>query len=148
MVCFSAEELDSTVITGLVSELSGQQVKTFSVGFDDGNGTSPGRVAVCTVAADYFKTDHHEILMTGRQYADGLQDFVHFMEEPMADPSAVPLYYLSQLARKIRSRSCYREKAVTNCWRAMAFGAHCRDTDGQNGITLSHSLFANGASSS
>jgi asparagine synthase (glutamine-hydrolysing) len=97
---FLSGGLDSTVMTALVSELSGKQVKTYSVGFATATGHRHDELPYARVAAEYFKTDHHEILMTGRQYADGLQDFVHYMEEPMADPSAVPLFYLSQLARK------------------------------------------------
>ncbi len=97
---FLSGGLDSTVITGLVSELSGKRVKTYSVGFMSETGNQYDELPYARMAAQHFKTDHHEIMMTGQQYADGLQDFVHYMEEPMADPSAVPLYYLSQLARK------------------------------------------------
>ncbi|MDQ6733565.1 MAG: asparagine synthase (glutamine-hydrolyzing) [Nitrospirota bacterium] len=97
---FLSGGLDSTVIAGLVSELSGKRVKTYSVGFASDTGNYHDELPYARIAAQHFDTDHHEIVMTGRQYADGLHDFVHYMEEPMADPSAVPLYYLSQLARK------------------------------------------------
>ena len=39
-------------------------------------------------------------MMTGQQYADGLQDFVHYMEEPMADPSSIPLYLFVALGQR------------------------------------------------
>lgn len=97
---FLSGGLDSTVITGLVSQLSGNRVKSYSVGFVDGTGDPRNEMPYARIAAEYFGTDHHELMMTGRQYADGLQDFVHYMEEPMADPSSVPLFYLSRLARE------------------------------------------------
>ena len=113
-----------------MSELSGKQVKSYSVGFVDGAGDPRNEMPYARLAAQHFGTDHHELMMTGQQYADGLQDFVQYMEEPMADPSSIPLYYLSQLARKIQSRSCCRVKGVTNCWLGIAFGNRCKDIDG------------------
>lgn len=97
---FLSGGLDSTVITGFVSELTAKPVKTYSVGFATATGNPHDELPYARIAAQHFETDHHEIVMTGQQYADGLQSFVHYMEEPMADPSAVPLYYLSQLAQQ------------------------------------------------
>jgi asparagine synthase (glutamine-hydrolysing) len=96
---FLSGGIDSTAITGLVSELSGKQVKSYSVGFVDGAGDPRNEMPYARLAAQHFGTDHHELMMTGQQYADGLQDFVHYMEEPMADPSSIPLFYLSRLAK-------------------------------------------------
>jgi asparagine synthase (glutamine-hydrolysing) len=96
---FLSGGLDSTMITGLVARMSGQRVKTFSVGFDGDADRDQDELPYARLAAAHFGTDHHELVMTPEQYADGLRDFVWSMEEPMADPSAIPLYALSRLAR-------------------------------------------------
>src|SRR2546422_6545968 len=88
--------LDSTAVAAVVSELVGQ-VKTFSVAFaDDGEGYDERRYA--RLAARHFATDHHEIAMTRQDFVRGLRDYIWSMEEPMADPSSVPLYAVSRLA--------------------------------------------------
>jgi asparagine synthase (glutamine-hydrolysing) len=96
---FLSGGLDSTMITGLVARMSGQRVKTFSVGFDGDADRDQDELPYARLAAAHFGTDHHELVMTPEQYADGLRDFVWSMEEPMADPSAIPLYALSRLAK-------------------------------------------------
>ena len=97
---FLSGGLDSTMITGLVARMSGQRVKTFSVGFDGDADRDQDELPYARLAAGHFGTDHHELVMTPEQYADGLRDFVWSMEEPMADPSAIPLYALSRLAKE------------------------------------------------
>jgi len=91
--------LDSTVVTELVSEVAGGRVKTFSVGFAGEEGTELDERPYARLASRYFDTDHHELTITSRQYADTLRDYVWYMEEPLADPTAIPLYCISKLAR-------------------------------------------------
>src|SRR5581483_1090769 len=95
---FLSGGMDSTVIAGLVAEIAGKRVKTFSVGFVGEEGTKWDERPYARLAAQRYETDHYELALTGRQYADGVRDMVAFMEEPMADPSAIPLYYIAKLA--------------------------------------------------
>ena len=97
---FLSGGIDSTLITGLVARMSGQRVKTFSVGFDGDADRDQDELPYARLAARHFGTDHHELVMTPDQYADGVRDFVWSMEEPMADPSAIPLAALSRLAKE------------------------------------------------
>lgn len=92
--------LDSTVIASLVSEVAGRRVKTFSVGFAGDEGSELHELSYARLAARAYETDHYELALTARQYADGLPEYVRHMEEPMADPSAVPLFYISRVARE------------------------------------------------
>jgi len=57
---FLSGGIDSTAITGLVSELSGKQVKSYSVGFVDGAGDPRNEMPYARLAAQHFGTDHHE----------------------------------------------------------------------------------------
>jgi asparagine synthase (glutamine-hydrolysing) len=90
--------LDSTAVTGVVSELTGRRVKTFSVAFAaDGDDYDERRYA--RLAARHYRTEHHEIAITHKDFANGLADYIRSMEEPMADSASIPLYYVSKLAK-------------------------------------------------
>jgi asparagine synthase (glutamine-hydrolysing) len=90
--------LDSTIVAGVVSELTADRVKTFSVAFAaDGDAYDERRYA--SLVARHYRTEHHEIAITHKDFANGLADYIDFMEEPMADPASIPLYYVSKLAK-------------------------------------------------
>ena len=90
--------LDSSAVTAVVSEETSQPVKTFSVAFAD-DGDDYDERAYAQLAARCYRTDHHEIAITHRDFVAGLGSYVSSMEEPMADPASIPLYYVSKLAR-------------------------------------------------
>jgi len=93
---FLSGGLDSSVVVGLMAEASGRQVQTFSIGFDDPelDELEPAR----RVAA-HFHTDHHEFVV--RPHAiDILDDVVQHFDEPFADGSAIPTWYVSKIARE------------------------------------------------
>lgn len=95
---FLSGGLDSTTVTGIVSELTGTQVKTFSVAFEnDGDDYDERRYA--RIAARHYRTDHHEIVVSHKDFVNGLADYICSMEEPMADPASIPLYYVAKLAK-------------------------------------------------
>jgi asparagine synthase (glutamine-hydrolysing) len=92
--------LDSTIMTGLVSGLSAAKVKTFSIGFVGENEDIYDERPYARLAAKYFNTDHYEVGITGREFVDGLNQYIWHMEEPMADAAAIPLYYVAKLAKE------------------------------------------------
>jgi len=48
--------------------------------------------------ARHLGTDHHDIGMTAQDFIATLPQFIWHMDEPMADPAALPLYAVSQLS--------------------------------------------------
>lgn len=90
--------LDSTAVTAVVRELTGSRVKTFSVGFAE-DGEAYDERDHARRAAAFFGTEHHEIAITRKEFANGLPNYIWSMEEPLADSASVPLYYVSELAR-------------------------------------------------
>jgi len=90
--------LDSTAVTAVAAELQ-PSVRTFSVGFADVGGDADERAYARAVAA-YFHTEHDEIGISCLQYVDALERCVTYMDDAMADPAAIPLYYVSELAKK------------------------------------------------
>ncbi|MDD3627381.1 MAG: asparagine synthase (glutamine-hydrolyzing) [bacterium] len=93
---FLSGGIDSSIIVALMSEFSDRPVKTFTIGFNE-----PGydEVNYAKMIADKYKTDHHEFIVTPNA-ADIFEDLVYFYNEPYADSSAIPTYYVSKLTRE------------------------------------------------
>jgi asparagine synthase (glutamine-hydrolysing) len=94
---FLSGGVDSTIVVGLMSQLTGRPVKTFSIGFKD----SPGydETSYARVVAERFKTDHTEFIVEPGAF--GLIDkLVWHHDGPFGDSSAVPTYLVSQLTRQ------------------------------------------------
>jgi asparagine synthase (glutamine-hydrolysing) len=88
--------IDSAAVTGMLARMSGG-VKTFTVGFD--TGVTEGELAEARAIARHFGTDHHEIIM-GPALADALPGLVRMQDEPLADPAAIPTFYICQFAAR------------------------------------------------
>ena len=93
---FLSGGVDSSVVVGLMSRHASQPVKTFSIGFHE---DSYDELKYARVAADHFQTDHHEFIVTPDVCAI-VDELVWHFDEPFADSSAIPTYYVSRLARE------------------------------------------------
>lgn len=92
---FLSGGIDSTAVLGMASNLSGEKIRTFSVGFEGGyNELEPAREM-----ALLYKTDHEEILVRRTDIPPLLMDAIKNMDEPIADNSIVPSSLLAKLAR-------------------------------------------------
>ena len=88
---FLSGGLDSTaVVASAVRTRS--RLRTYTVGFDDPRFDER---PVARQVAERFGTDHHELSVSPDIGAD-LERLVRAFDEPFADPSAVPSYYLAQ----------------------------------------------------
>ncbi len=92
---FLSGGVDSTAVVGLMTELGAGPVKTFSIGFEE---AGFDELAFARVAARRYGTDHHEFTVKPDALAV-LPEIVRHLEEPMADMSAVPTWYVSKLTR-------------------------------------------------
>jgi len=95
---FLSGGLDSTLLLSYMSEASPNPVQTFTIGFAGSRVTDERDWA--KLAADAFGTDHHAITITPQQFADFLPAYVWHMEEPVVEPPAIALHFLSQLASR------------------------------------------------
>ncbi|WP_017444353.1 asparagine synthase (glutamine-hydrolyzing) [Gayadomonas joobiniege] len=93
---FLSGGVDSSGIVALMAEQSPTPVTTCSIGFDV---QAFNETEFAKAVAEAKKTDHHEFFVN-QQVADSLADIVGYFDEPFADPSLVPTYYVSQLARQ------------------------------------------------
>ncbi|HYR88918.1 MAG TPA: asparagine synthase (glutamine-hydrolyzing) [Terriglobia bacterium] len=94
---FLSGGIDSTVVVGLAARNAGN-LKTFSIGFDTGKEFN--ELAYARVAAKKFGTDHHEVVLTQKDFLELFPLFVSHMEEPVTDAAAIPLYCLSMFASR------------------------------------------------
>jgi asparagine synthase (glutamine-hydrolysing) len=93
---FLSGGVDSSVVVGLMAEASPRPVQTFSIGFDD---PQFDELEHARTVARHFGTEHHEFVVRpdGLSILDRLVD--HF-DEPFADSSAIPTWYVSEIARR------------------------------------------------
>ncbi|MCX8089450.1 MAG: asparagine synthase (glutamine-hydrolyzing) [Verrucomicrobiae bacterium] len=89
--------VDSTVVLSCAAQETGQRISTFTVGFEQEDFADERIYA--RLAARQFGTDHHEITITPDDFWDFLPTLARHMEEPVYDPPAVSLHYVSKLAR-------------------------------------------------
>lgn len=93
---FLSGGLDSGAVVALMSKLAPDPVITCSIGFrEDEYNELPNARTV----AHLFGTDHRELVVTPEP-AKVLADLVNFYDQPFPDHSAIPTYYVSQLARR------------------------------------------------
>ncbi|MCU1385746.1 MAG: Asparagine synthase, glutamine-hydrolyzing [Acidobacteria bacterium] len=93
---FLSGGVDSSLVVGLMSELSSARVKTFSIGFDE---PEFDELDKARQVADHFGTDHHEFVVKP-DGVDILDRLITHFDEPFADSSAIPTWYVSEMARR------------------------------------------------
>lgn len=89
--CFLSSGVDSSFVA---SYFGGQ--KAFTVGFDNG-----GHYNESTYAAELAKEvgiNHHVHLISEEEYWDALPKVQYYLDQPLADPSCIALYFVSKLA--------------------------------------------------
>lgn len=87
---------DSTALLSIAAEKTDRRLSTFTVGFS-GPGTADER-PYAHLAAQRFGTDHHQMTISSQEFRDFLPKYVWHMEEPVCEPPAVALYFISKLA--------------------------------------------------
>lgn len=92
---FLSGGIDSSAVVALMSEVSSEPVRTFSIGFE---AREHDERPLARLVAERFKTEHHEFALEPES-VDVLPKLVSHFQEPFADSSALPTYYVSKLAR-------------------------------------------------
>jgi len=91
---FLSGGLDSSAIVGYMSRLT-DNIKTYSVGFGD----NTDETKYAEIVANKFNTDHKNILLD-KESLSILPKLVWHLDEPLADPAAVPTYLLCEKVSK------------------------------------------------
>lgn len=93
---FLSGGVDSSAIVAMMARHSSGRVKTFCIGFDE---AGYDERAYARMVAERYDTDHHEMVVRPNAVAV-LPLLAWHYNEPFADPSAIPTYYVAQIARQ------------------------------------------------
>ncbi|WP_409289937.1 asparagine synthase (glutamine-hydrolyzing) [Peribacillus sp. SCS-37] len=93
---FLSGGIDSSIIASIAKEYH-PNIKTFSVGFDH-NGFS--EIDVAKETADKLGVENISYIISPQEYMDELPKIMWHMDDPLADPACVPLYFVAREARK------------------------------------------------
>jgi asparagine synthase (glutamine-hydrolysing) len=93
---FLSGGIDSSAVVALMAQCSSNRVKTFSIGFKE---QDYNELPFARAVAHKYGTDHHEFVVSPRA-TEIFPKLVWHYNEPYADESAIPTFYLAQLARQ------------------------------------------------
>jgi len=93
---FLSGGIDSTIIVGLMQQLSERPVQTFSIGFPV---KAFDERTYAREAAEHLGTEHHEQVVTP-DAVKILPKLIWHYDEPFSDSSAIPTMYLSEMTRQ------------------------------------------------
>ena len=95
---FVSGGLDSSVVVAVAAGLLGARIPTFNISFPGYSGYD--EAAHAQRVARHFGCEHHEIPVSATHF-EQLPDVVWSLDEPLADPAALPTLLLSTEARKL-----------------------------------------------
>jgi len=94
---FLSGGLDSSTVTGLLSEATGRRAKTFTIGFSH---DEYDEAAYAEIAARHFGTEHHYHPITPKDVVGILSPLSRAFDEPFGNSSAVPTYFCAKIAKE------------------------------------------------
>ncbi|HMU37370.1 MAG TPA: asparagine synthase C-terminal domain-containing protein, partial [Marmoricola sp.] len=93
---FLSGGLDSSAVVAAMRHAGVDDIKTFSIGFDE---DEYNELPHARRVAERYETDHHELIVR-MDVTDIVPRLATMYDEPYADSSAIPTWYLSEMTRK------------------------------------------------
>lgn len=88
--------MDSSTLVALMHRHRSEPIHTYSVGFED---ASFNELPYARMVSEAFGTIHREVVVTPGLLRDMLPAYLRYIDEPYADGSAIPTYFVCQLAK-------------------------------------------------
>jgi len=93
---FLSSGIDSTAIAALAHKYN-RDLVTFTVGFQR---EATSEVEIAAESAAILGVRHVPVEVTAQEFADAIPTVVWYLDDPVADPALVPLYFVAREARK------------------------------------------------
>jgi asparagine synthase (glutamine-hydrolysing) len=93
---FLSGGMDSSSVVALMAQASPAPIRTFSIGFDE---TDFDELRFARQVATRYGTDHYELVVKPNAL-EVLPKLAWHLDEPFADSSAIPTYYVSKITRE------------------------------------------------
>jgi asparagine synthase (glutamine-hydrolysing) len=94
---FLSGGVDSSGIVALASQNTNVPLSTYSIGFE--GAPDYNELDYARQVAQQYKTNHVERMVRKEEIAEFLPRLVDIYDEPLADATSIPIYFISQLAR-------------------------------------------------
>lgn len=94
---FLSGGFDSSAIASIMSRLSSQKLKAFTIGFDDKYYSEAG---YAKLVADRYGMDLHEVKIGPEDFVNSIENLIWHNDLPIHFPASVALYFVSKEARK------------------------------------------------
>lgn len=94
---FLSGGIDSSLIVALMQSQVSRPIKTFTVGFKE---KTHDESKYANAVAKFVGSDHYEVTMDALDVPDLVTEVSSKYDEPFADSSSVPTYFLSRFARE------------------------------------------------
>ena len=92
---FLSGGFDSTAVAAILQKNSKERLKTFTIGFEEGNNEAPYAAQI----AKFLGTEHYEYYCTTKEAQEIIPRLPFFFDEPFSDSSAIPTLLVSKFAR-------------------------------------------------
>jgi asparagine synthase (glutamine-hydrolysing) len=94
---FLSGGIDSSAIAAMMSEMTTEPIKTFSVGFAE---REANELEYARTVARAFNTDHQEVVVSPDAFFAVMPKLIWHEDEPLGHLASVPLYFVSELAAR------------------------------------------------
>ncbi|MHC4786564.1 MAG: asparagine synthase (glutamine-hydrolyzing), partial [Planctomycetota bacterium] len=94
---FLSGGIDSSLVAAIATRVSGRRLSSFSIGFP---GERQDESSFARLASRHAGTDHREFPFRPGHIEERLEALARTLDQPLADPAALPLAYLSEHASR------------------------------------------------
>ncbi len=95
---FLSGGVDSSAIVALMRQNTPNEIKTFTIGFE--NQPSYNELQYAEQISKRYNTNHFVKTVTPNDLLDFIPKITDIYDEPQADTTAIPIYFISELAKK------------------------------------------------
>ena len=86
---FLSGGIDSSLITAMMSKISNNKIKTFTIGLKDNEFDES---IYASKISKILNTDHNELILSEKDVQNNLFEIINSFDEPFADSSQIPTF--------------------------------------------------------